>query len=184
MAARSIVAVAALAAVVAASGCGVPVAPQAVRDAARSRGTVVVYPVHVLSGASHFEATLALQIVEHLHQCGLRASVAARDPGVNTAWGVNEARMFRRSFDAFSATVREDLAADDLGLLVELLQSSREIDVHFFLLSRDGLAVETGLVNSHHPAHRAVRPATVESGLDLFYRVFGTRQASGPCVRK
>ena len=158
------------------SGCGAPMLKTAQKQQIFDNKTIYVYPVHISSIAKHesFDTIVAKQIVSFINtKEGLHAEFRNRTPLVNSAWYMNEAKMFKKSFDAFSGFIKTDMTKGEYGLLVEFLWAPEEIDLHYYLVDKNqSKAVFLALVNSHHPIHKAVKPKSNDEAFTLFCKVF------------
>lgn len=137
--------------------------------------TVYVYPVHILTATSGFDTTLSNQVAEFISTIpAMEAKVIKSIPSVNSEWGMNEAKMFNRSFNAFSESARLDSNMVEYGLLVEvLLQPNSVVGVHYYIVyNKDGKAVIGHIINSHDPNFQSINPKTSDEGIEVFKKVF------------
>jgi hypothetical protein len=157
------------------AGCGVRMVPKTQQKKFSTGELIYVYPVHILKRNSSFDSVYAKKIVDCINEHeGMRAVFVNRTPLVNSTWHMNEARMFKESFDAFSTFIQDDLPSDaSYALLVEFLILPYELDLHYYLVEKKSRkAVMLNLINSHHDLYKEVNPKTPDDGVVLFDKVF------------
>lgn len=156
-------------------GGGLKVDPQAraAFDAAEGPVSLAVFPVRVVRGEGEIaqDAALALRLVDALNASGhAEATLAAAPMEFEVEWGMNQAKMFLASADAFASRVAEVGIRQDYALVVEILANEGEDwigGVHYYLVDSGGRIVAGGLSNSHHDVFKNVDPKSREDG----YRV-------------
>jgi hypothetical protein len=158
------------------SSCGVPLLKTAQKKQSIKNDNIYVYPVHILSVSKQesFDTVIALKIVSYLNQQGgVKAKFKNRIPKVNSDWYMNEAKMFKKSYNAFSEFIKTDLPSGENALLIEFLWLPQEIDLHYFLVDKsESKAVFLALINSHHPLHKKFKPENNEDTFKLFCESF------------
>ena len=158
------------------TGCGFPRYSVQGQKKLLNSQTVYVYPVHITSITQEekFDTIIAKKIVDFINEKGdLKAVFVNRNPSVNSEWFMNEAKMYKRSCEAFSGFIKNDLPNGNYALLVEFLWAPNEIDVHYCLLDKEkSKGVFLGLVNSHHPIHKQVNPKSNEDAYNLFCKLY------------
>jgi hypothetical protein len=141
-----------------------------------AKKTIYVYPVHIskITREESFDTIIAKRIVDFINEKGdYRAVFINSKPAVNAEWYMNEAKMLNRSCEAFTGFLKTNAQPDGYGLLVEFLWLPYEIDVHFSLVDKNtGKAVLKGLANSHHPAHKEIKPQNNDGAFRLFCKIF------------
>jgi len=157
------------------SGCyGIPVTEKLHQQNLFKGKTIYVYPVHILKATSSFDTTLSNKVVRFINTYpDMKAEMKTTIPAVNSEWGMNEAKMFNHSFNAFSKSSKKDEAME-YGLLVEVLLSpSSVIGIHYYILyNKDGKAVIGRIINSHDQNFQTINPKTQEDGIEVFKKVF------------
>ena len=146
------------------------------RTAESGSKIIRVYPVHIskINRVEAFDTIIARQITDYINgNLDIRAEYIAEQPGVNAEWFMNEAKMLKRSCNAFSASIKDPNCPGQYGLLVEFLWLAYELDVHYSLVEiSSGKAISKGLVNSHHPLHKQILPKNNEDAYKLFCILF------------
>jgi hypothetical protein len=154
------------------NACGVPLLKSSDKKKSLSSEIIYVYPVHIMSVSKQesFNTVIAQEIVSYLNmQDGFKAVFINRIPKVNSDWYMNEAKMFKKSYNAFSECIRTDLPFGENALLVEFLWLPHEIDLHYYLIDKgESKAVFLALINSHHPLHKKIKPQNNEDTFKLF----------------
>ncbi|MFC1543028.1 hypothetical protein ACFL4K_00650 [Candidatus Neomarinimicrobiota bacterium] len=142
--------------------------------------SITIYPLHVVRGQSiDHDPILAERLAGWLQEQSQALPFVAKDTiSVPIEWGVNQARMLRRSAETFSARISESAIETEYALLVEILSNPDESwvgGVHFYLVDQTGRIASAGLSNSHHQVFKDVEPQDREGG----YRVLtGMLEAS------
>jgi hypothetical protein len=145
---------------------------QAAFEARKQPISVTVYPVNIVLGEkiSH-DRDLSRRLVTFLQDEGLADPVLG---SVNHSypfkWGMNQAKMFARSADAFGYQVRNDKIETDYALLVEILCWGSESGiggVEYYLVDKDGKVASASLCNSDWAEFQEVKPGNRNGGIDL-----------------
>ena len=166
---RSVLALSALAALLAAGACGSVIEDEA-RDAFRARlgsASFTVYPayLHAPSGDSWDRAS-ADELAAAIVAAGWgQAAAAADEVPVKSEPGMNQARMWRESAQSFAAWAAAHPPATDYAIVAEYLgfdpSGAREaIGIHAYVVDRSGTLVDGILLNSHHEGFAAAHPKT------------------------
>ena len=135
---------------------------------------VTVYPVHiVISEATISDTTLQRELVQFLNTSGLASAVASTmDVDIPFEWGANQAKMYRRSAEAFAGAVELEKLATPYALLIETLSIGVENNmggVHFYLVDRSGKVVAGTLSNSHWEEFKSISPKDRKAGMQVAY---------------
>jgi hypothetical protein len=155
--------------------CGAPMLSLNKKKLIFENKTVYVYPVHVLRASSNFDSTTSKQIVTFINQQGgFKAVYNSKIPGVNSTWGVNEAKMFKNSFRAFTNCIKPDTAIVEYGLLVEFLyQPFGIVGVHYYLVdNKESKGVILRILNSHNKTFQEINPKNNMDAFNLFCKEF------------
>ncbi len=159
-----------------ASCCGVQMTKLSEQKKTVTSETIYVYPVHInpINKAEVYDTLLAKKMVAFINtQPGCKAVFVNRTPKTNAEWGINEAKMFRKSYNAFSDFIATDLKEGKYGMLVEFLETPHEIDVHYYVANKiSKKATMLCLVNSHHPIYKKINPKNEEDAFQLFCELF------------
>lgn len=157
-------------------GCGgIPFVDKSKQEGIFKEKTIYVYPVHILRESSSFDVKLSDQIVRIINTVdNMKAESFDKPIGVNSQWEMNEAKMFMKSFNAFSESVKADSEKVEFALLVEILyQPNMVVGVHYYLLdNKEGKAVMAHIINSHNEHFQRINPKSIADGLEVFKAVF------------
>jgi hypothetical protein len=134
--------------------------------------SVTVYPVNiVLGGKIDNDRELARRLVTFLEDEGLASPVLGNAThSYPFKWGMNQAKMFQRSAEAFSYQVKNDNIQTEYALLVEVLCFGSESNVggvEYYLVDKDGKVASASLCNSDWKEFKEVKPASPNGGVDL-----------------
>jgi len=128
--------------------------------------SITVFPTFVREGQQQrYDPNAARAIGEFLTQEELATvTVSAAEVPITSQWGMNQAKMFRRSAADFSAYVRANPPESDYALLSECLIGGRGVvvGVHLYLVDAEGAVACAFLCNSHHKVFSDVNPKTVD----------------------
>jgi len=149
-------------------GCERVVDPQAEQTFRAKLGntSVTVFPVFVRDGEQKkYDASAAKQIGDHLTSAELaRVTLSSAEVPITSAWGMNQARMFRDSVADFRTYLKDHPIDTEYALLPEYLIGSRGVvvGVHAYLLEASGPCAYAIGLNSHHKPFNDVNPKTAE----------------------
>ncbi|MBC8375069.1 MAG: hypothetical protein H8E26_03420 [FCB group bacterium] len=146
---------------------------------------VTVYPVHVVvSETTSADTSLQKELVQYLNDSGLAKAVASGgDVDIPFEWGANQAKMYRRSAEAFAAAVQLDKPATSYALLIETLSMGVENNmggVHFYLVDTAGKVVAGTLSNSHWEEFKSISPKDRKAGMQVAYTLLKTLTIETP----
>lgn len=142
------------------------------------KSTVLVCPVHILtSKTSTYDSITSQSIADYLNQKNYaEAEVTTLCPPPNTRWRHNEAKMLTESSDLFVNYVKQQNLPDNTFVLYpEFYKGGPEdiiIAVHYLLVNHDGEIAMIGLINSHWPEFKQVKPRTNTDCLAVFINGF------------
>ena len=140
---------------------------------------VTVYPVHVVISETTFaDTSLQKELVQFLNDSGLAKAVASgKDVDIPFQWRANQAKMYRRSAQAFAAAVALDKPATSYALLIETLSMGAENNmggVHFYLVDTTGKVVAGTLSNSHWEEFKSISPQDRKAGMQVAFSLLKT----------
>jgi hypothetical protein len=150
-------------------GCGGVVDKDAEKALHAKLGStsVTVFPAFVRDGQQKkYDAGAAKAIGDFFTEKKLATvTVATGEVPITSAWGMNQAKMFRGSVADFQAYVRANPIQTEYGLLPEYLIGGQNtvVGIHLYLLDAQGTCAYAVLLNSHHKAFNDVNPKTVDA---------------------
>jgi hypothetical protein len=142
------------------------------------KSIVLVCPVHILTSRNSTYDNLSSQgIADYLNSKKYAsAEVTTLSPPPNTRWRHNEAKMLTESSDLFVNYVKQQNLPDNSFMLYpEFYKGGPEdiiLAVHYILLNNKGEIAMRGLINSHWPEFKQVKPKTNKDCLKVFINGF------------
>jgi hypothetical protein len=151
------------------AGCKGPVDDDAAKTLFERKPAlrIAVHPVVVRTpGAFRSDPAEAARAASALAGLGFAeiAAVDAPTPEIKAEYRHNEAAMLGESAEALQKLVRATPPAADAVLYAECLMRPNESEVlalHWVVVDRDGRIAAKGLLNSHWPIFKEVKPRTV-----------------------
>ncbi len=134
--------------------------------------SVTVYPVNIVIGDIMLhDRDIARRVVTFLQDENIADPVLGNINHIYPfKWGINQAKMFSRSGEAFAYQVKNDDIQTDYALLVEVLcggSESNVVGVEYYLVDKDGRFTDGSLCNSDWEEFKQVKPASRNGGIDL-----------------
>lgn len=146
--------------------------------------SVTVYPVHVVvSETTTSDTSLQMEVVAHLNEKGYALAVASdEDVTIPFEWGMNQAKMFRRSAESFAQNQKGKELSTDYALLIEMLSIQVESNmggVHYYIVDTKGNVVDGSLCNSHWEEFTSVTPTNRHEGLKVAFNLLKHLEVGG-----
>ncbi|MCK9618379.1 MAG: hypothetical protein M0R21_11165 [Lentimicrobiaceae bacterium] len=159
------------------SSCGIPFSKTLQRQFVAGNDKIKVYPVHILAGGkSSYDTVYSRKIQEFLIKSNRETILCFENPPVNRHWFMNEAKMFKKSFNVFAEFIQASPSDENYHLLVEFLMSNSEkhvLAVHYYLVEKkSGKAVMAYIINSHNPVFKKIKPMNKQDAFRIFCEVF------------
>ncbi|NOU46528.1 MAG: hypothetical protein HOO86_05625 [Bacteroidales bacterium] len=142
------------------------------------KSTVLVCPVLILtSKTSTYDSITSQRIADYLNQKNYaEADVTTLCPPPNNKWRHNEARMLTESSELFASYVKQQKLPDNTFVLYpEFYKGGPDdiiIAVHYLLINNKGGIAMRGLINSHWPEFKQVKPRTTADCVVVFINGF------------
>jgi hypothetical protein len=164
------------------SGCWAYVNKDALRtfESRNSLITITVYPTNVVKGeAISHDTSLSDKVVWFLDEENL-ALPELGEANFSYAFELisNQAKMSKRSAEAFAGQVKSDNIQSDYALLVEILCNSAETRVtaiSYYLVEKSGRIADGCLANSDWEAFRKANPTNRKEAMPVILDLIKSR---------